>query len=281
MCATCTDDLRSHSRHAELAIKIINLQGNGISSTGAKDFLALLKDASVDTFGSLGHYLGRVTSLDLSNNSRIDNDVGLVLLKMIDVLTGLTKLSLSGCKISSKMRKQIHNKLEERINKNYGVAQAKKRAIQDLEPQKSSNTKVVPVSKSTGTSVARQTMMVSSLKKFHTTWKNNVAYKMNERNSQAFEAKSALEYLHRSGEEGKRGKGTSKFKTKTKWQKYATDGDLQQYSTENAMKRERLRNNPEIIALIDHWWTQVILAKYDKDHDELLNKQGKQELFVF
>ena len=37
----------------------------------------------------------------------------------------------------------------------------------------------------------------------------------------------------------------------------------------------------EIIALIDHWWTQVILAKYDKDHDELLNKQGKQKLFVF
>ena len=69
--------------------------------------------------------------------------------------------------------------------------------------------------------------------------------------------------------------------TKTKWQKYATEGDLQQYSTENAMKRERLRNNPEIIALIDHWWTQVILAKYDKDHDELLNKQGKRELFVF
>ena len=151
------------------------MQGNGISSTGAKDFLALLKDASVDKFGSLGHYLGRVTSLDLSNNSRIDNDVGLVLLKMIDVLTGLTKLSLSGCKISSRIRKQIHNKLEERINKNYGVARAKKRAIQDLEPQKSSNTKVVPVSKSAGTSVVKQTMMVSSLKNLSEVGKGNAA----------------------------------------------------------------------------------------------------------
>jgi len=45
------------------------------------------------------------------------------------------------------------------------------------------------------------------------------------------------------------------------------------YTEESQLKRERLSSNTEIVSIIHHWWSEVILAKYDKNHDEHLNKQ--------
>ena len=45
------------------------------------------------------------------------------------------------------------------------------------------------------------------------------------------------------------------------------------YTEESQIKRERLKSNTEIVSIIHHWWSEVILAKYDKDHDDNLDKQ--------
>jgi Ca2+-binding EF-hand superfamily protein len=279
------DDIRSHSKHSlGNSIEIISLNGNGISSLGCRNFLLLLEDASIDRYGSLGSYLN-IKSLDLSHNSRIDNDIGILLLTLIDKLENLNVLLLNGTNISNKMKKQIHMKLQHKVQLNKGINTIRKNS-------KKSKTKIVPFSNNTD--VANNISMISNLKKFHVNWKSNITKKLIEREKNESIAKSVLDtYLLINGDANdanddydndkqsggsKLSTSKSKKKSKMKWQNYSTQGDLSMYSNNNAIKRERLRNNPEIIAIIDHWWSQVILAKYDKNHDDVLNKSEYMNL---
>ena len=270
------EDLRSHSKHADNSITRISLQGNGISSKGATEFLHLLNDAAADRYGSLGHYLGSITSLDLRNNSRIENDVGPVLLKMLSTtLENVEHLYLSGTKLSTPIIAQIDMLVQGKTKRNKDVKEAKQEALTSSQSPRESNggdksEAVVRAATRTNNSsrtAASPGMLVTNLKKHHRQWKKHVSYKMENRSQ---EQKSALLYLKSVANSDAT---VSSTKTKAKWQKYTEQGDLTMYNNSSALERERLQANEEIIAIIDHWWSQVILAKYDKNHDELLEKE--------
>ena len=109
------EDMRSHAKHLKSpeSIKSLNLRGNGISSLGTEQLMTLLKDAAADRYGPLGAYLGKIQEIDLSGNARITNEVSPVILGTVNKCPHVTKMNLSGTKISRRMQDQISQVITE------------------------------------------------------------------------------------------------------------------------------------------------------------------------
>jgi Ca2+-binding EF-hand superfamily protein len=220
------EDLRSHARHATASILSISLQGNGISSTGAKEMVGLLNDASADRFGALGHYLGRVKHLDFSNNSRIESDFGPHLLKIVKTSAHLETLVLTGTSISKKMKRQIIMIIQDKADKNKGIKEAKA----DVNA-KSSEGRAPTQTKNGGTKSATtvgngyQMTFIPSLLKQHHKWKDNVKNSMQRRDEERLRAKQLLDDLKDLKVANlKNQKPSQKKHSKILWQEFTKEG---------------------------------------------------------
>jgi len=296
---------RSHARHAVKSIVSIHLQGNGISSIGAKNLMILLRDASNDRFGALGHYLGFVQTVDFSNNSRMENDCGPLLINLVNDCNALHRIVLTGTTISRPLCRQLELAIEDKQERNKGVQEARD---DDAKDSKSGGGLRAAALTSGGGSgdggggggggsgsggggggggattlgIAKTTLRVQNMLKHHNTWKKNVAKQIQEKNKTKREAAelhlgqlTQLQALQVSNhdEATKRALPRQKSKAATSWQEYAAQGDLALYDEESQKKRNFLKSNVEIIAIVHHWWSEVILAKYDKNHDDQINKE--------
>ena len=130
------EDMRTHAKHADNSVIALILKGNGISSSGLKDIIDLLSDAAADRYGPLGHYLGHIEELDVSGNTRINNDISPALLHLVRTCRHLRRLNLKGTKISMRVRDQIDHIIRERRSasvstKEQGEAQKSTRAKPD------------------------------------------------------------------------------------------------------------------------------------------------------
>jgi Ca2+-binding EF-hand superfamily protein len=301
------EDMRSHAKHATIPITTLLLQGNGISSRGFEQLLTLLTDAAADRYGPLGAYLGHIEEVDVSGNARIANDVSPAILTLVNKCPYLTKLNLSGTKISRRMQDQIAQAMIEKHHKNKGVDEAKmdKEGGEIRAPETTARGVAAGAGSTAGAAAAKSNpsdsiVLLSRLRQtYAATWKKSVKEGIARREKirrqasanlreqaselhmklghQALENKDGRPPKTKTGK-GKRGKFGPGETARVRWQSFADQGNIDMYSESVLMERERLRNNPEIIGLISHWWDSVILAKYDRDHDDQLNKTEYFEL---